>query len=119
IYSLETSVLESMSQRLLSRGIMPAVTADVDMSAFDRKVISTFCDTEGRILQFPAQRKKSEVLLRYAARAFEPGVRYTEKQVNEILSAFSDDTATLRRGMIANKLMAREVDGKEYWLIES
>src|SRR3990170_7582955 len=32
IYSLKTDVLESMSQRLLSRGIMPAVTADVDMN---------------------------------------------------------------------------------------
>ena len=34
IYSLETSVLESMSRQLLSREIMPAVTADVDMSAY-------------------------------------------------------------------------------------
>ena len=58
IYSLETSVLESMSRQLLSREIMPAVTADVDMSAYDSKILKTFCDKEGRILQFPAQRKK-------------------------------------------------------------
>ena len=119
IYSLETSVLESMSRQLLSREIMPAVTADVDMSAYDSKILKTFCDKEGRILQFPAQRKKFEVLLKYVAKSFKPDVRYTEKQVNEILSFFSDDTATLRRGLIDNMLMSRKVGGREYWLLEN
>jgi len=117
-YRLETSVLESMSQRLLARETMPAVTADVDMDAYDRKVLNTFCDTEGRILQFPAQRKKFEVLLRHVAKAFEPGVRYGEKQVNEMLSSYSEDTATLRRGLVAHRMMAREGGGGEYWLRE-
>jgi len=116
IYRLETGVLESMSHRLLSREIMPAVTANVDMEAYDRKIINTFCDNEGRILQFPAQRKKFEVLLRQVVKAFKSGVRYTEKQVNEILSFFNDDTATLRRELVAHKLMDREGGGKEYWL---
>ena len=119
IYSLKTNILESMSQRLLSRDIMPAVTADVDMSAYDRKVLNTFCDAEGRILQFPAQRKKFEVLLRHVAKAFEPGTHYTEKQVNEILSFYSDDTATLRRSLVAHKLMDRETGGRKYWLLDN
>ena len=118
IYRLETSVLEAMSQRLLAREIIPAVTADVDMNAYDRKVLNTFCDAEGRILQFPAQRKKFEVLLRHVVKAFKPGVRYGEKQVNEILSSYADDTATLRRGLIDYKLMAREGGGGKYWLLE-
>ena len=118
-YRLETDVLESMSQRLLARDTMPAVTADVDMDAYDRKVISTFCDSEGRILQFPAQRKKFEVLLRHAAGAFKPGRRYSEKQVSEMLSSFSDDTATLRRGLIDHGVMEREGGGGEYWLRDS
>ena len=118
IYSLKTGVLENMSQRLLSRGIVPAVTADEDMSAYDRKVLNSFCDSEGRILQFPAQRKKFEVLLRHVVKAFKPGVRYTEKQVNKILSFFNDDIATLRRSLIAQKLMEREVGGETYWLSE-
>jgi len=119
IYRLEPSVLECMSQRLLAREIMPAVTADVDMDAYDRKVLNTFCDTEGRILQFPAQRKKFEVLLRHVVRAFKPGVRYGEKQVNEMLSAYSEDTATLRRGLVEHRMMAREGGGGEYWLREN
>ena len=115
-YRLETGALEAMSRRMLAQETMPAVTADVDMDAYDRKVLNAFCDSDGRIVQIPAQRKKFEVLLRYVARAFEPAVRYTEKEVNEILSRFSDDAATLRRSMVAERIMAREGGGGEYWL---
>ena len=119
VYCLETANLEEMSQRLLARETVTAVTAEVDMDAYDRKVINTFCDADGRIRQFPSQQKKFEAILRYALKAFEPGVRYTEKEVNEILKQFSDDTASLRRGFIEYKLMAREGGGGEYWLTEN
>ncbi len=117
IYRLETSVLESMSQRILSRELLPIATADADMGVYDKKVLKNFLDREGRILRFPAQRKKVEVLLRYVAKAFKPGKRYSEIQVNEILSFYSEDTSTLRRSLIADKLMQREIGGKEYRLI--
>jgi hypothetical protein len=117
-YRLETSVLESISRRLLARETMPAVTADVDMDAYDRKVLNTFCDSEGRILQFPAQSKKFEVLLRHVVKAFKPRIRYEEKQVNEMLSFYSDDTATLRRSLVAHGMMEREGGGGKYWLHE-
>jgi len=118
IYRLETKVLEEMSQRLLARDTLPAVTADVDMDAYDRKVINTFCDDDGRIKQFPSQQKKFEAILRYVVKDFQPGTRYPEKQVNEIISRFSDDFAYLRRGLVENKMMAREGGGGEYWLLE-
>jgi len=118
IYRLETKTLEEMSQRLLAKETLPAVTADIDMDAYDRKVIQTFCDEQGRIKQFPAQQKKFEAILRYVAREFKPGHRYTEKQVNEILSAFSEDVASLRRGLIEYMIMDREGGGGEYWLLE-
>jgi hypothetical protein len=119
IYHLETGVLESLSRQLLVRETMPAVTADVDIEAYDRKVIQTFCDSEGRILQFPAQRKKFEILLRHVVKAFKPGEYYPEKKVNEILSFYSDDTATLRRGLIETGMMKRENGGGKYWLPEN
>ena len=118
VYRLETDVLQGMSQRLLAQETFPAVTADVDMDAYDRKVLNTFCESDGRIRQFPAQQKKFEVILRHVLKAFEPGVRYTEKQVNEILKNYSDDTATLRRGFIEYKMMKREGGGGEYWIPE-
>jgi hypothetical protein len=119
VYRLETDVLQGMSQRLLAQETFPAVTADVDMDAYDRKVLNTFCEPDGSIRQFPAQQKKFEVILRYVLKAFEPGVRYTEKQVNEILKNYSDDTATLRRGFIEYKMMQREGGGGEYWIPEA
>jgi predicted transcriptional regulator len=118
VYRLETKTLEAMSQRILAQETFPAVTAEVDMDAYDRKVINTFCESDGRIRQFPAQQKKFEAILRYVAKAFEPDVRYTEKQVNEILKSYSDDTATLRRGFIEYKIMQREGGGGQYWLTE-
>jgi hypothetical protein len=46
---------------------------------------------------------------------FEPGQRYPEKQVNELLRRYHDDTASLRRYMVDNQLLAR--DKGEYWRI--
>ena len=117
-YRLERGVLESMSRRLLAPEAMQAVTANVAMDAYDRKVLSIFCDSEGRILRLPAQRKKLEVVLRHVAKAFRPGVRYSERQVNEILSSYSADRAALRRDLVAQGIMEREAGGGEYWLRE-
>ena len=50
-------------------------------------------------------------------RAFEPGVRYTEKQVNEILGRFHEDTATLRQELVDYHMLAREGGGGEYWRV--
>ena len=120
IYRLETQVLEEMSKKILARDIIPAVTADMDMDAYDRKVINTFCNPDGSIRQFPAQsNKKFEAILRHVVKGFEPGVRYPEKQVNEILLRYNVDTAILRRGLIAYKMMAREGGGGVYWLVEN
>ena len=60
------------------------------------------------------------MLLRYVLDAFEPGKRYSEKQVNNLLLRYSDDTAALRRGLIEHQLMAREVTqgSSTYWRIE-
>jgi predicted transcriptional regulator len=116
VYKLETRTLEAMSQRILAQETFPAVTADVDLDAYDRKVVNNFCDSDGRVRQFPAQQKKFEAILRYVIQAFEPGKRYSEKEVNEILKNYSDDTATLRRGFIEYKYMQRETGGSQYWL---
>jgi hypothetical protein len=54
-------------------------------------------------------------VLRYVVKAFEPGVRYSERQVNDILSRFHADTASLRRELVGAKLMQREGGGGAYW----
>lgn len=119
-YSLQTDVLTAMAQRLLSKDTLPRLTQDAveDTDAFDRKVIRSFVDEDGRINAFPAQEKKFFVLLRYMLNAFEPGQQYTEKQVNEVLLRFNQDTASIRRGMIDYHLMERERGGGSYWRVD-
>jgi hypothetical protein len=50
------------------------------------------------------------------ARLFEPGRRYTEKEVNELISQHYDDFATLRRYLVDHDLVRRE--RSIYWLAE-
>ncbi|MHB8192908.1 MAG: DUF2087 domain-containing protein [Bellilinea sp.] len=115
IYSLHTDVLKSMSQRLLHDEQLRQLSQPVSEDAYDQKVLSNFLDSEGRIKSFPAQDKKLRAILRHAVKAFEPGLRYPERQVNEILSRFNEDTAFLRRSLIEYKLMEREGGGGAYW----
>ena len=116
-YSLQMEVLEMMAQRLLATEDLPKLSGDADLDAYDRKVLSAFVDKDGKITALPAQEKKFQVILRYVAKAFEPQVRYSEKQVNEILSRYNKDTASLRRSLIENHLMARDSSGSAYWLV--
>ncbi|MHB1118699.1 MAG: DUF2087 domain-containing protein [Bellilinea sp.] len=115
IYSLHTDALKSMSQRLLHDEQLRQLSQPVSEDAYDQKVLSNFLDSEGRIKSFPAQDKKLRAVLRHAVKAFEPGLRYPERQVNEILSRFNEDTAFLRRSLIEYKLMEREGGGGAYW----
>ena len=118
LYSLDVAALQDMARRLLQTENLPRLSqaTESESSAYDRKVLATFVDAEGRIIAFPAQEKKFQVLLRYVSQAFDPEVRYSEKQVNEILERYNDDTASLRRGLIESHFMQRELDGTAYWL---
>ena len=115
VYQLETEALEGMARRLLARDTLPAVAADLDVGAFERTVLNNFLGPDGRFTALPAQQKKYIVVLNYIARAFEFGVRYTEKQVKEILSRFYEDPTTLRRSLVDFKLLARE--SGIYWRV--
>src|SRR5512135_3705800 len=92
VYHLEKAALDANMQRIFSSEQMAAVTADVDMDAFENKIVRDFSTPDGKLKSIPAQRKKLEAVLKHLVRAFEPDVRYSEKQVNEILSRFHPDT---------------------------
>jgi predicted transcriptional regulator len=117
IYQLEENAIQEMAQRLLSRETLPSVAADVDVDAYDRKVLNTYLSSDGRIEAFPAQRKKEEAILRYVARSFQAEQQYSENEINEILSQYSDDTARLRRNLVEFGFMARQGGGGSYWLV--
>lgn len=115
MYQLEVKALEQMAQRLLAKETLPAVVADVDVDAYDKKVLQTYLTPDGRIKAFPSQQKKFQAILRHVVNAFEPGQRYSEKQVNDMLRQFHDDTAELRRSLVEYRLMKREGGGRDYW----
>jgi DNA-binding transcriptional ArsR family regulator len=118
IYALRTEPLTALAKTLLREAAQPRPASEEDLDAFDRKVLSAFTTPDGRITAFPVQEKKFLVLLRHILKAFEPGVRYPEKRVNQILANFNEDTAKLRRALVDYRLMAREGGGGKYWRID-
>jgi hypothetical protein len=67
----------------------------------------------GRLREIPAKRSKRLVILNRLALEFEVGVRYPEREVNEILRRFHDDYAGLRRYLVDEGILSR--DRAEYW----
>jgi predicted transcriptional regulator len=112
VYSLKIEMLHEMSQQILSQDTLQETTEDLDLDAYDRKVLKDYL-VKGRLKSIPRQWKKREVILRYLVKQFQPMRRYTEREVNEIISQTHDDYATLRRELIDGKYMARERE--VYW----
>lgn len=108
IYELEKDFLHKMAERLLAKETLPAMAADVDLDAYDQKVIQSFLTQDGRLKTLPSQEKKFLAVLRYALQLFKEGKTYPEKVVNEKLATLHEDTASLRRGLIDFGLMRRK-----------
>src|SRR6266542_7018910 len=117
VYQLDQSVLESKARSMFSQQELSSVAAEVDADAYDNKVIKDYSRRDGSLKTLPSQRKKLEAILRHIVKSFDIGKRYSEKQVNEILSRYHDDTATLRRELVGSGLMQREDGGGEYWRV--
>ncbi len=115
VYQLDEKALEEKSRNIFSQENLAASVADVDADAYDNKVVRDYVRKDGSLKTIPAQRKKLEAILRYVVKAFEVNKRYSEKKVNEILSGYHEDTATLRRELVGYGLMKREGGGGEYW----
>lgn len=122
IYRLRPDSVAALGRRLAAPDTLPALALSVsqaaDQNGYDRKVLKTFLGADGRITAFPTQQKKELAILRHVLKDFEPGRRYTERQMNERLRAYSDDTARLRRGLVQHGLMAREGGSGAYWRTE-
>jgi len=113
LYSLNTDALEALSRRVLA-GSRPKIDPDLlEGDEYERKVLADFLLPDGRLKDFPMQNKKLMVILRHVLPVFEPGSQYPEKQVNEMLRRFHEDTASLRRYLVDTGMVQRK-DGI-YW----
>jgi hypothetical protein len=77
------------------------------------KMHTAYFDAEGKLKEIPVGQTRQRFVLEHLVLAFEKGVQYPEKMVNERLKAFHPDFATLRRYLIDHQLMARE--NNIYW----
>jgi ArsR family transcriptional regulator, arsenate/arsenite/antimonite-responsive transcriptional repressor len=119
-YRLRLDHVHSLAGQVLARE-QTHVPADAAGDATEHKVLRDFLRPDGTIRDLPAQEKKFQVLLRYAWRQFEPGRRYSEKEVNAYLQRLHPDSAALRRGMVDSGLLmrsARPGSPSEYWKAE-
>ena len=86
--------------------VLDALARDVRLRSYLR---------DGRIDAMPAKQSRRRQLLAEVAQAFEPGVRYPERQVNDVLGVLYPDFAALRRYLVDEEFLDR--DGREYWRI--
>jgi biotin operon repressor len=110
-----TYALDLEGLRDAAREAGPPREAGLALGAIDEDeeaVLRTYFRA-GRLTEIPAKRSKRLVILTRLALEFEPGIRFSEAEVNETLTRFHDDYAALRRYLVDDGLMSR--DHGVYW----
>ncbi len=113
-YRLDSQALEKLTRRVLAQSQPPAPEYEGD--EFEVKILRSYLSRDGKLKSIPNQQKKLLVILKHMVKDFEPGVKYPEAQVNQILGRYHDDFAALRRYMADNGLLKREKG--IYWKTE-
>ncbi len=115
--------------RILEKG-QKAGTRLVDFGAKARMVDERFALTEeeseqlvrkyfredGTLALFPTKAKARVALLRKIVGMLEPGVRYSERELNAILSPLTEDHVVVRRCLVDYGFVNRLPDGSAYWV---
>jgi len=115
MYALEKSVFMTSILELIQEQSDEAELQRQRDEAYRQKVLDSFFEY-GKLKSIPMQKKKERIVLEEIVKSFEYNRRYTEREVNIILADFHDDFCTLRRDMIGEKLMARDM--QIYWRVD-
>ena len=108
-FSLNTKILEMSANAILSVGTGGGANMEMSVTEEERAaIIHNFFTKDGKLKNYPAQRKKKLVVLAHMAKGLEFGRVYPEKEINEYLKQFHEDYATLRREFIMCQYMYRE-----------
>ena len=78
--------------------------------------IDQFFRPDGTLISIPVKLAKKLAVLRHIASDLSPDTKYPEKQLNEIIAKYHDDTAAIRRHMIEYGIFERDVESV-YWLV--
>lgn len=114
MYALNRTLFETRILDILQEESDEAALQAQREADYRRRVIDTFFQY-GRLTAIPTQRKKERIVLEVIAEAFAFDRVYTEREVNILIADFHDDFCTIRRDMIAERLLARK-DGR-YWRV--
>jgi hypothetical protein len=90
----------------LREAARPSVTATEPVEESGNEVLRRFIH-KGRLLAMPAAYSKRLVVLDHLAGLFEPGRRYPEREVNELLARYHPDYAMLRRYLVDDGFLDR------------
>lgn len=77
--------------------------------------IEQFFREDGTLISIPVKPAKKIAVLNLIAANLDPDTKYPEKQLNEIIAKFHDDTAALRRHMIEYGILERNLESV-YWI---
>jgi hypothetical protein len=97
-YRVRTEVLQAAA--------IPAGRPEPPEGSPEAAVLRRFLHN-GRLLSMPAARGKRLVVLDHLAGLFEPGRRYPEPEVNELLGRYHPDYAMLRRHLVDDGFLDR------------
>jgi len=89
-------------------------TTDWNAAADEMRKLRPFW-RDGRITQWPARESRRRLVLAEVVRAFPPGKRLAEADVDAILREFWPDHCQLRRALVERELLNRK-DGV-YWRV--
>ena len=107
VYHLNNDML-SLRLNDLINVVQPEKDVQIEREEqYKRSVLSAFFQY-GKLKSIPAAQKKRRIVLEEIAKKFEPDKPYAEREVNIIIADFHDDFCTIRREMIAFKIMERE-----------
>ncbi|MGF9964895.1 metalloregulator ArsR/SmtB family transcription factor [Bacillus rhizoplanae] len=108
-FSLNTKILEMNAKAIFTVGTGGGSNMEMSVSEGERSaIINNFFTKDGKLKNYPAQRKKKLVVLSHMIKGLEFGKVYQEKEINEYLKQFHEDYATLRRELIMCQYMYRE-----------
>ena len=107
IYSINSSLLNKSLLDLIKKSEVSESKLTLRNKNYRSNVEKNFF-RYGKLVKIPSQRKKRRIILeKIITDHFEKQTEYTEKEVSLKLSELNDDFCTLRRELVAEKLMSR------------
>lgn len=105
IYTINDNILKESLFDLINSGEKNDL--EEAENAYKQKIIDSFFKF-GKLINIPVQQKKKRIILEEISKLFKKGRKYTEREVNLIIADINDDFCTIRRDMVAEKILIRE-----------